>query len=309
MSQPVIPLKPPSPPFSEADPEGQVTALWARHQSACERQRRARTEITRLRAELGAELAEVKRRLTAAGQKGHWGAFLEARGIPRATADRLVNRHLHPHPEPPPALEARPFPEDLNDILGYVLCELRPFSLEDRFRCLEALGPALGLTCRHRGDDDDLLIERPEEDFGLEDDEDDGNEGQDAEDNGTDAEEDADDAEEDADFEAAAKDRDENPQAMLAAGSSPADSTPTTGVPGGEAAPASVPRPAGTASRRSPGIANSSVRKFFRRLGLRRSRQRSGRPRLPGAAGGSPAASGNDCVSGRRLRERGRLTR
>lgn len=238
--------------------EARVTALWARHQAAAGRQRRARKELARLRAELGAQLAAVKDRLAGASPRGAWGAWIEARGIPRATADRLVARHHHPDPEPPPALAAGPLPADLQPALAGVLELLRPFSLRDRFRCLEALGPALDLVCRHRGCYADLLIQAPpaEDDEELDEDEGDADDDADeAEDGDEEDEEDDEDEEEEEDDE---EDRDdESEDAPAAAGTAPVAKAAAAAI-----APAA--RRDTPAAIDSP-VASSSLRNFWRR--------------------------------------------
>jgi hypothetical protein len=42
---------------------------------------------------LGEHLSELKEMLSKPGRGGQWSSFLKEKGIPRATADRLVQRH------------------------------------------------------------------------------------------------------------------------------------------------------------------------------------------------------------------------
>jgi hypothetical protein len=71
-----------------------ITNLWSAHLNAKNTARATNAEFRALRAELGAQLSEMKRLLAKPGRGGQWSSFLVERQIPRATADRLVARHL-----------------------------------------------------------------------------------------------------------------------------------------------------------------------------------------------------------------------
>jgi hypothetical protein len=68
--------------------------LWVAHGNAKIAARATNEELRALRAKLGEQLSEMKQRLAKPGRGGQWSSFLEERQIPRATADRLVARHL-----------------------------------------------------------------------------------------------------------------------------------------------------------------------------------------------------------------------
>jgi hypothetical protein len=71
-----------------------ITGLWMAHADARNRARSTNEELRALRAKLGEHLWEMKQILVKPGRGGQWSSFLEERQIPRATADRLVARHL-----------------------------------------------------------------------------------------------------------------------------------------------------------------------------------------------------------------------
>jgi hypothetical protein len=71
-----------------------ITNLWVAHANAKIAARATNEELRALRANLGQQLSEMKKLLAKPGRGGQWSSFLEERQIPRATADRLVARHL-----------------------------------------------------------------------------------------------------------------------------------------------------------------------------------------------------------------------
>lgn len=72
----------------------EIASLWSAHGEARNTARATKAELRALRAKLGEQLSEMKQRLAKPGRGGQWSSFLEERQIPRATADRLVARHL-----------------------------------------------------------------------------------------------------------------------------------------------------------------------------------------------------------------------
>jgi hypothetical protein len=70
-----------------------ITNLWSAHLNAKNTARVTNQELRTIRAKLGERLSEMKRLLAKPGRGGQWSSFLMQRGIPRATADRLVARH------------------------------------------------------------------------------------------------------------------------------------------------------------------------------------------------------------------------
>lgn len=151
--------------IGEPDLHARVTALWSRYRSVAIRQTRTRAELAQIRAEMGAYLSEKKARLAGAGGEGEWRPWLASCGIPRSTAERLIARHRYPLStgagDGGAHLPVVPAPPELEPAAGAALVSLRPLVAGDQFRCLEFLGPALGLACRLCGRHGDLLIERP----------------------------------------------------------------------------------------------------------------------------------------------------
>jgi hypothetical protein len=72
----------------------QIAGLWSAHVDAKKAARTTNSELRSLRAKLGEQLSRMKEVLAKPGRGGQWSAFLLERGIPRASADRLVARHL-----------------------------------------------------------------------------------------------------------------------------------------------------------------------------------------------------------------------
>jgi hypothetical protein len=71
-----------------------ITNLWVAHANARIAARATKEELRALRAKLGEQLCRVKEVLAKPGCDGQWSGFLREHNIPRATADRLVARHL-----------------------------------------------------------------------------------------------------------------------------------------------------------------------------------------------------------------------
>jgi hypothetical protein len=71
-----------------------ITNLWVAHANAKIAARATNEELRNIRAKLGEQLCQMKDVLARPGRGGQWSSFLMERGIPRATADRLVARHL-----------------------------------------------------------------------------------------------------------------------------------------------------------------------------------------------------------------------
>jgi hypothetical protein len=71
----------------------EIANLWSAHANAKIAARATNEELRALRGKLGEQLSEMKQILAKPGRGGQWSSFLMERGIPRATADRLVARH------------------------------------------------------------------------------------------------------------------------------------------------------------------------------------------------------------------------
>jgi hypothetical protein len=84
-------LPEPTEPQNERGDE--IASLWSAHLNAKSAARATKEELRVIRAKLGERLHELKQVLAKPGRGGQWSSFLKERSIPRATADRLVERH------------------------------------------------------------------------------------------------------------------------------------------------------------------------------------------------------------------------
>jgi hypothetical protein len=71
----------------------EILSLWITHQVGKAVARRSNEELRTLRVELGSKLYQMKTILARTGRGGGWAPYLRAHGLPRASADRLVDRH------------------------------------------------------------------------------------------------------------------------------------------------------------------------------------------------------------------------
>jgi hypothetical protein len=90
----VLPDLPPARTDSQHDLNEAITGLWSAHLQAKNTARATNDELRKIRAMLGEQLSTMKQILAKPGCDGQWSGFLRERGIPRASADRLVARHL-----------------------------------------------------------------------------------------------------------------------------------------------------------------------------------------------------------------------
>jgi hypothetical protein len=77
----------------------QIGELWSVHNQAQAAAAQSKEYLSEIRHQLGERLCEVKKLVARPGRGGGWSAFLAAQGIPRASADRYVQRYektLHP---------------------------------------------------------------------------------------------------------------------------------------------------------------------------------------------------------------------
>jgi len=71
----------------------EIATLWSAQRDHAAAARRTREELKTLRRDLGQRLHAVKVLLVQTGRGGRWAAYLREQRIPRATANRLVQRH------------------------------------------------------------------------------------------------------------------------------------------------------------------------------------------------------------------------
>lgn len=73
--------------------EQEISSLWSEHVCAQTTQRATSKELRFIRTALAEKLHSMKALLCRPGCGGEWSGWLQGRGIPRSTADRLVARH------------------------------------------------------------------------------------------------------------------------------------------------------------------------------------------------------------------------
>jgi hypothetical protein len=71
----------------------EIAALWSAQRDHAATARRTREELKFLRRNLGERLHQMKALLVQTGRGGRWSGYLREQQIPRASADRLVQRH------------------------------------------------------------------------------------------------------------------------------------------------------------------------------------------------------------------------
>jgi hypothetical protein len=71
----------------------EILSLWIGHQVGKAVANRSNEELKTLRLGLGLKLYQMKSILARTGRGGGWAAYLRANALPRATANRLVDRH------------------------------------------------------------------------------------------------------------------------------------------------------------------------------------------------------------------------
>jgi hypothetical protein len=106
----------------------EIVSLWSAHAEAKNTARATKDELWLIRAKLGERLHELKQVLAQPGRGGQWSGFLREHKIPRATADRLVARHLRSlNPDADCLNEAisEPTEEDVQKLFAAVWPKLR----------------------------------------------------------------------------------------------------------------------------------------------------------------------------------------
>jgi len=117
-----------SPSQDESVLTDQIVQLWQVHRDYQTSIKHKTQEFRSLRAELGKQLAEMKQVLVKPGRNGQWSAFLKEHQIPRATADRLVQKYersLHPHANCLTEQFAEPTEEEIQKVFFKVFPKLR----------------------------------------------------------------------------------------------------------------------------------------------------------------------------------------
>jgi hypothetical protein len=77
----------------ESKLHSEILSLWISSQVGKAVARKSNEELRTLRLDLGSKLYQMKTILARTGRGGGWAAYLRAHGLPRASANRLVDRH------------------------------------------------------------------------------------------------------------------------------------------------------------------------------------------------------------------------
>jgi hypothetical protein len=72
----------------------EITTLWSNHTRLSGDRKTTAKELRLIRTRLAERLAAMKSLLSRPGRNGQWRSWLNERGIPRSSADRLCARHL-----------------------------------------------------------------------------------------------------------------------------------------------------------------------------------------------------------------------
>jgi hypothetical protein len=78
---------------SESMIDEAIASLWTAHQEFKGSAKQTKLKLQELRRQLGERLWAMKCVLVCSGRAGSWAAYLRTHRLPRATADRYVNRH------------------------------------------------------------------------------------------------------------------------------------------------------------------------------------------------------------------------
>ena len=80
-------------PAAEKTLTHRISELWGQQIEHASSLKMSKAELASLRLELAAQLFDLKNQFARTGRNGCWTPFLKSKKIPRATADRYVNRH------------------------------------------------------------------------------------------------------------------------------------------------------------------------------------------------------------------------
>jgi hypothetical protein len=105
--------------------EAQITELWSSQERKHNSLRRSRAELTTLRNSLAERLHELKHLLARTGCSGRWAEFLRRENIPRATANRYVERWKQSMDPKPDKRLTEPFPTPSKEEITQMVKKLK----------------------------------------------------------------------------------------------------------------------------------------------------------------------------------------
>jgi hypothetical protein len=106
----------------------QIVQLWQVHGDYQTSMKHETEKFRALRNELGKLLHQMKELLARPGRNGQWSGWLKERAIPRATADRLVQKHersLSPHTNCLTESISEPTEDEIEKLFAKVFPKLR----------------------------------------------------------------------------------------------------------------------------------------------------------------------------------------
>ncbi len=105
--------------------EEQITELWSSQERKHNSLRRSRAELTTLRNSLAERLHELKHLLARTGRSGKWAEFLRRENIPRATANRYVEKWKQLLDPKPDKRLTEPFPTPSKEEITQMVKKLK----------------------------------------------------------------------------------------------------------------------------------------------------------------------------------------
>ena len=141
----------------------EIASLWSAHAGAKHAGKATNEELRSIRTKLGEQLCRMKEVLACPGRDGQWSSFLREHRIPRATADRLVARHLQSlNPEASRLSEAiyEPTEEQVQKLFTSVWPKLRRVlsTPQNLYRFIDLLTASCDGTCRRVTDEGILIL-------------------------------------------------------------------------------------------------------------------------------------------------------
>ncbi|HUO18116.1 MAG TPA: hypothetical protein VMX38_24290 [Verrucomicrobiae bacterium] len=143
----------------------EIIQLWQVHRDFQTSIKHQTREFRSLRTELGKHLAEMKQVLARPGRNGRWSMFLKEHQIPRATADRLVQKYIgsiQPRTNCLNEQLAEPTEEEIQKVFFKAIRKLRPVlrTPQSVYRFVDLLTLSCGGTVR-RVTEEGILVIKP----------------------------------------------------------------------------------------------------------------------------------------------------
>jgi hypothetical protein len=145
----------------------EIASLWLAHVNAKNTAKATNEELRAIRTKLSEQLWEMKQVLAQPGRGGQWSGFLREQGIPRATADRLVTRHLRSiSPDSNCVSEevSEPTEEEVQKLFNSLWPKLRRVlrTRQSLYRFIDLLTSSYEEECR-RVTDEGIVVLKPAE--------------------------------------------------------------------------------------------------------------------------------------------------